>query len=65
MQKWLKNLHLTSYGGDIQSGTIHYLRGIFQDVSNLILLFIISVNTLSFLLNKRKGLQIGLSPNSP
>ena len=25
MQKWLKNLHLTSHEGDIQAGTIRYL----------------------------------------
>ena len=59
MQKWSANLHLTSHEGDIQSDTICYLRGIFQGHSLSVLLFILSVNRLSFLLKKLKGYQIG------
>ena len=59
MQKWSTNVHLTSHEGDIQSNTIHYLRGIFQGDSLSVLLFILSVNPLSFLLKKLKGYQIG------
>ena len=61
MQKWSTNLHLTSHEGDIQSNTIHYLRGIFQCDSLSVLLFILSVNPLSFLLKRLKGYQIGPS----
>ena len=61
MQKWSTNVHLTSHEGDIQSNTIHYLRGIFQGDSLSVLLFILSVNPLSFLLKKLKGYQIGPS----
>ena len=43
----------------IQSNTIHYLQGIFQGDSLPVLLFILSVNPLSFLLKKLKGYQIG------
>ena len=48
IQEWSTNLHLTSHEGDVQSNTIHYLRGIFQGDS-LSVLFILSVNPLSFL----------------
>ena len=61
MQKWSMNVHLTSHEGDIQSNTIHCLRGIFQGDSLSVLLFILSVNPLSFLLKKLKGYQIGPS----
>ena len=61
IQKWSTNLHLTCHEGDIQSNTIHYLRGIFQGDSLSVLLFILSVNPLSFLLKKLKGYQIGPS----
>ena len=61
MQKWSTNLHLTSHEGDIQSNTIHYLRGIFQGDSLSVLLFILSVNQLSFLLKKLQGYHIGPS----
>ena len=54
MRKWSANLNLTSHDGDIQSNTIHYLRGIFQGDS-LSVLFILSVNPVSFLLKKLKG----------
>ena len=61
IQKRSTNLHLTCHEGDIQSNTIHYLRGIFQGDSLSVLLFILSVNPLSFLLKKLKGYQIGPS----
>ena len=61
IQKWSTNAHITSHEGDIQSNTIHYLRGIFQGDSLSVLLFILSVNPLSFLLKKSKGYQIGPS----
>ena len=59
IEKWSTNLHLTCHEGDIQSNTIHYLRCIFQGDSLSVLLFILSVNPLSFLLKKLKGYQIG------
>ena len=61
IQKWPTNLHLTSHEGDIQSNTIHYLRSIFQGDSLSVMLFILSVNPLSFSLKKLKGYEIGPS----
>ena len=61
IQKWSTNVHLTSHQGDVQSNSIHHLGGIFQDDSLPVLLFILSVNLLSFLLKKLKGYQTGLS----
>ena len=49
LQKWLTSLELTSHEGEIQSDTIHYLRGIFQGDSYSLLLFILSLNPLSLL----------------
>ena len=61
MQKWSTKLQLTSHEGDIQSNTIHYLRGIVHGNSLSVLFFILSVNPLSFLLKKLKGYKIGPS----
>ena len=59
MKKWATNVNIHGEGVSIESQLIKYLRGIFQGDSLSVLLFILSVNPLSFLLNKLKGYQIG------
>ena len=55
MKKWSTNVNIQSRATSIESQPIQYLRGIFQGDSLSVLLFILSVNPLSYLLNKLQG----------
>ena len=63
MKKWSTNVNIQSGGTSIESQAIQYLPGIFQDDSISVLLFILSVNLLSYLLNKLQGYCIGENGN--
>ena len=56
---WSTNLHLHSETEHLLSDVIEYLKGIFQGDTLSVILFILSVNPLSFMLNKLKGYNIG------
>ena len=55
MKKWSTNVNIQSAATPIESKPIQYLHGIFQGDSLPVLLFILSVNPLSYLLNKLQG----------
>ena len=59
MKKWSINVNIQSGAASIESQPIQYLRGIFQGDSLSVLLFILSVNPLSYLLNKLQSYCIG------
>ena len=63
MQKRSKNINIQSGEISIQSQLIKYLREIFQGDNLSVLLFILFVNSLSFLLNKLQGHRIGKNGN--
>ena len=61
--QWETILHISGPSEDIITETIKYLSNIFQGDSLSVLLFILSVNLLSFLLNKLKGYTLGTGNN--
>ena len=63
MKKWSTNVNIQYGVTSIESQPIQYLRGIFQGDSLSVLLFILSVNPLSYLLNKVQGYRIGENGN--
>ena len=63
MKKWSTNVNIQNGATSIDSQPIQYLRGIFQGESLSVLLFILSVNPLSYLLNKLQGYRIGENGN--
>ena len=63
MKNWSTNVNIQSRATSIDSQPIQYLRGIFQGDSLSVLLFILSVNPLSYLLNKVQGYRIGENGN--
>ena len=58
MKKWSKNINIQNGATSIESKPIQYLRG-----SLSVLLFIVSVNPLSYLLNKLQGYHIDENGN--
>ena len=58
MKKWSTNVNIQYGATSIVSQPMQYLRGIFQGDSFSVLLFILSVNPLSYLLNKLQGYHI-------
>ena len=63
MKKWSTNVNIQYGATSIESQPIQYLRGIFQGDSGSVLLFFLSVNPLSYLLNKLQGYGIGKTGN--
>ena len=63
MKKLSTNVNIQSGATSIESQPIQYIRGIFQGDSLSVLLFILSVNLLSYLLNKLQGYCIGENEN--
>ena len=61
--QWETILYINGNSEDIITEIIKYFRGIFQGNSFSVLLFILSVNPLSFLLNKLKGYSLGTGNN--
>ena len=57
--QWQTILHIKGPSELIITDIIKYLSGIFQGDILSVLLFILSVNLLSFLLNKLKGYSLG------
>ena len=58
-RNWSTKLQLQSENEMIESEYIKYLRGIFQGDSLSLLLFILTVNPMSFLLNTTEGYTLG------
>ena len=63
MKKWSTNANIQSWATSIDSQPIQYPSGIFQGDSLSVLLFIYSVNPLSYLLNKLQGYHTGENGN--
>ena len=59
MTKWRTKLHLYAYIG--KSSFIDYLRGILQEDLLSLILFVLSVNPLSYLSTKEKGYTINIT----
>ena len=59
----MANVNIQSGATSIESQPIQYLCGIFQGDSLSVLLFILSVNPWSYLLNKLQGYRIGKNGN--
>ena len=57
-QTWSMNAYLRTPNGDITTDEIKYRRGILQGDSLSVILFMLSANPSSFLLNKFKGFTI-------
>ena len=56
---WMTNVCTNGEKDSYVSNTIKYLKGLFQGDSLSVLLFILSLNPMSFLLNKLKGYAFG------
>ena len=56
---WMTNVCINGEKDSYVSDTIKYLKGLFQGDSLSVLLFILSLNPMSFLLNKLKGYAFG------
>ena len=59
MRKWKTQAHLRGTTTSIKTEFINYLRGILQGNTLSLILFVLSVNPLSFLLKKHNGYKIG------
>ena len=60
---WTTNVCINGENESQVSNTIKYLKGIFQGDSPSVLLFILSLNPMSFLLNKLKRYAFGKNEN--
>ena len=60
---WATILRIHSITGTIESDLIKFVRGIFQGDTLSVILFILSVNPLSFILKQCKGYYVGSSAN--
>ena len=61
MRKWRTQTRLNRETENIDTDFINYLRGILQGDTLSLIPFVLSVNALSFLLNKYEGYQAGKS----
>ena len=59
MHKWKTLAHLRETTTSIETDVINYLRGILQGDTLSLILFVLSVNPLSFLLKKHDKYTIG------
>ena len=59
MQKWKTQAHLRGTTNSIETDFINYLRGILEGDTLSLILFVLSVNPLSLLLNKHDEYKIG------
>ena len=64
LTQWCTVVHLDGENESITTDIIHFLKGIFQGDSLSVILFILTVNPLSFLLRNLKGYQYGTEKNS-
>ena len=64
LTQWCTVVHLDGENDSITSDIIQFMKGIFQGDSLSVLLFILTVNPLSFLLSNLKGHQYGTKRNS-
>ena len=61
MTKWRIKLHLYGESNTIESSFIDYMRGILQGDLLSLILFLLSVNLLSYLLSKEKGYTLNVT----
>ena len=61
MTKWRSKLHLYGESNTIESLFIDYMRGILQGDLLSLILFVLSVNSLSYILSKEKGYTLNLT----
>ena len=64
LTQWCTVVHLDGENESITTDIIHFLKGIFQGDSLSVLLFILTVNRLSFLLRNLKGYHYGTEKSS-
>ena len=57
-ETWSTNVYLPRPKGNITTDEIKYKRGILQADALIVILFILSVNPSSFLLNRAEGFEI-------
>ena len=59
MSKWRTKIHLYGETYSIETSEIEYYKGILQGDMLSLILFILSVNPLSFILHKEEGYKLG------
>ena len=64
MSKWRTKIHLYGETESIETSEIEYYKGILQGDMLSLILFVLSVNPLSFILHKKEGYKIGKEKTS-
>ena len=59
MAKWRTKVFLYGEKSDLETSFIEYLRGILQGDTLSLILFVLTVNPLSYLLHKEEGYKLG------
>ena len=61
IRKWQTELNIPTVNGNIRIGDILYKKGVFQGDYLSVILFILSLNPLSFLLNETEGYKMAIN----
>ena len=61
IRKWQTELNIPTVNGNIRIGEILYKKGVFQGDYLSVILFILSLNPLSFLLNETEGYKMAIN----
>ena len=64
MSKWRTKIHLYGETESIETSEIEYYKGILQGDMLSLILFVLSINPLSFILHKKEGYEIGKEKTS-